>query len=124
MSEILDEMTMVTLEWERICSVDEISVDSPLLVEHDGSAYAVFQVSGSYFVIADQCSHGPGSLSEGYVEGHEIECPFHRGRFDIRTGCPTEAPCTVPIATWHVRVEDGGIWIQPSAPRTQNCGGH
>ena len=30
--------------------------------------------------------HGPGSLSEGYIEGDVVECNFHNGQFNISTG--------------------------------------
>jgi ethylbenzene dioxygenase ferredoxin subunit len=101
--------------WLRLCSVEEVSEGLPLQCELEGTAYAVFQLGADYFVIADRCSHGPGSLSEGDVVDGEVECPFHRGRFDIRTGCPTLAPCTVAVRTWNVRVVEGGICIQPAA---------
>lgn len=97
----------------RLCSTAEVSGDSPVRCETEGTAYAVFQLGKEYFAIADACTHGPGSLSEGYVEGTEVECPFHRGRFDIRTGCPTAAPCMVPVQTWDVQVVDGQICIDP-----------
>jgi nitrite reductase/ring-hydroxylating ferredoxin subunit len=113
----MEEGALLQAQWEKLCSADSVGPDAPLLVERGEDMYAVFQVGAAYFVIADRCSHGPGSLSEGYVEGHEVECPFHQGRFDIRTGCPTGAPCTVPVATWEVRVDDGAIWIQPGARR-------
>ena len=62
--------------------------------------------------------HGPGCLSEGYVEGFEIECPFHQGRFDLRTGMPTEAPCEIPVATWTPVLRDGGVFIDIANPNS------
>jgi naphthalene 1,2-dioxygenase system ferredoxin subunit len=64
-----------------------------------------------YFVTADMCSHGPGLLSDGYVDGFDIECPFHQGRFDLRTGDATLAPCTQPIKVWPVKVEGGRVFL-------------
>ena len=55
--------------------------DTPVRVERDGRTYAVFNLSGQYHVTQDECTHGPGSLGEGWVEGEEVECPFHQGRF-------------------------------------------
>jgi ethylbenzene dioxygenase ferredoxin subunit len=102
----------------RLCSVSEVSGDCPMRCEVEGNAsenevFAVFQLGNEYFALADTCTHGPGSLSEGYVEGCEIECPFHHGRFDIRTGCPTASPCTVPVKTWTVHIVDDQICIDP-----------
>ena len=98
-----------------LCSAAEVSGDCPKRCEVGDDPIAVFVLDGSYFAIADTCSHGPGSLSEGYVEGSEVECPFHQGRFDIRTGCPTAAPCTVPVKTWQVHLVDGQVCIDPDA---------
>jgi nitrite reductase/ring-hydroxylating ferredoxin subunit len=98
-----------------LCGLDEVDEDVPVRAEIDGFAYAVFKVGDMIFVTADMCSHGPGLLSDGYVDGFEIECPFHQGRFDLRTGVPTEPPCEVPVRTWKAIVRDGGIYIDRDA---------
>jgi ethylbenzene dioxygenase ferredoxin component len=100
-----------------LCRTDEVSEDEPLAVEIDGFTYAVFTEGGEYFVTADQCTHGPGSLAEGGVIGGEIECPFHQGRFDLRTGQPSAPPCTEAIRVWTVHVVDGDIRIDPDETR-------
>jgi nitrite reductase/ring-hydroxylating ferredoxin subunit len=96
----------------RLCRTDEVTPDTPLRVETGDEAYAVFQADDGYFVTADLCSHGPGSLAEGYLDGHEIECPFHQGRFDIRSGAPTAAPCFVPVRVWTPQVVNGELFIE------------
>lgn len=98
----------------RLCRIQDVKPDQPLRVELGGTAYAVFQVGTEYFVTADLCTHGPGSLSEGFVEGHEIECPFHQGRFDIRTGTPTVAPCTEPLRVWKPVVSGDDLLVDLS----------
>jgi naphthalene 1,2-dioxygenase system ferredoxin subunit len=45
------------------------------------------------------------------MEGHEIECPHHQGRFDLRTGDATLAPCTEAIKVWPVKVEGGRVFL-------------
>jgi anthranilate 1,2-dioxygenase ferredoxin subunit len=50
-------------------------------------------------------------LAEGWVEGDEVECPFHQGRFHIPGGQPTAPPCTVPLRIWKVKLIEGDIWI-------------
>jgi len=96
-----------------LCLVADVGEDEPVRHEEGSNVYAIFKVGSEYFVIDDRCSHGPGSLSEGFVEGCEVECPFHQGRFDIRTGCPTSAPCTEPVRTWPVIIVDGMVTIDP-----------
>jgi anthranilate 1,2-dioxygenase ferredoxin subunit len=100
----------------RLCNLEDVSEDNQFRAEVGDFAYAVFQVGADYFVTADLCSHGPGCLSEGYQEDYEIECPFHQGRFDIRTGKAILAPCEFPVRTWKAIVQDGAIFIDAEAP--------
>lgn len=109
MSEIAGPMSL--------CAADEVEEDVPVRVERDGMAYAVFTRAGAYYVMQDLCTHGPGLMSEGYVEGDEVECPFHQGRFSFITGAVTAAPCTEPMRTWTAQVVDGQVCIDPAEIR-------
>jgi nitrite reductase/ring-hydroxylating ferredoxin subunit len=100
-----------------LCAAADVEPDTPVRVLLDNEAYALFSLNGRFYVTQDHCTHGPGSLSEGFVMGSEIECPFHQGRFDIRTGHATGAPCTVALRTWTVHVIDGQICIDPAEHR-------
>jgi nitrite reductase/ring-hydroxylating ferredoxin subunit len=72
----------------------------------------VFNVDGEFFVTDDLCTHGPGSLSEGYIDGDIVECNFHNGQFNIRTGEVVSPPCMVPVKTYPVTVIDGRVTIE------------
>jgi nitrite reductase/ring-hydroxylating ferredoxin subunit len=72
---------------------------------------SVFRVEGELYAIADTCSHGMASLAEGWLEGFEIECPIHAGRFDIRDGKPLCFPLTAPVASYQTRVIDGQVYV-------------
>ncbi len=87
-----------------VCAVADVTPDVPVKADIDGVDVAVFEVDGQYFVTQDLCTHGPGSLAEGYVEGDEVECPFHQGKFSIVTGQPTAAPCNIPLKIWQTVV--------------------
>lgn len=100
----------------RLCSVDEVEEDLPFRAEVGDMAYAVFQAGEQYYVIQDHCTHGPGLMSDGYLDGCDLECPFHQGRFDIRTGVPTSPPCEVPMQVWAPIVRDGAIYIDAASP--------
>lgn len=101
----------------RLCRAGEVEPETPLRVEAGGAVYAVVKAGRDFFVLADQCTHGPGKLSEGTVLGTELECPFHQGRFDLATGVPTYPPCTEAIRVWTARLEGGDIWIDPEERR-------
>jgi ethylbenzene dioxygenase ferredoxin subunit len=100
-----------------LCAASDVEPDTPVRAVLDNAAYAVFSVNDRFYVTQDQCTHGPGSLAEGFVMDTEIECPFHQGRFDIRTGQPTAAPCTEALRIWTAHVIDGQICINPAEHR-------
>jgi nitrite reductase/ring-hydroxylating ferredoxin subunit len=96
----------------ELCSADEVAEGAALKVEAHGLTLAVFNVDGRHYVTDDLCTHGPGSLSEGYVEGEVVECNFHNGQFNIRTGEVVSPPCMIPIKTYPTTVENGKVVIE------------
>ncbi len=72
---------------------------------------AVFNVAGEFFVTEDTCTHGMASLGEGELDGDVIECPWHAGAFNVRTGEPVTAPCTVAIKTFPVVLQGEDICV-------------
>ena len=96
----------------ELCRAADVSVGTPLRVEAEGLVVAVFNLDGEYFVTDDACTHGPGSLGEGYVDGDVVECNFHGGQFNIRTGAVVAPPCMEPVKTYRARVEDGTVVIE------------
>jgi nitrite reductase/ring-hydroxylating ferredoxin subunit len=97
----------------RLCATDDVDFNGALQVETGDLILAVFNVEGTFYVTDDTCTHGPGSLSEGYLEGHRIECDFHNGAFDVRTGEVVDPPCMIPVKTYKVTVEDDAVFIDP-----------
>jgi nitrite reductase/ring-hydroxylating ferredoxin subunit len=103
------EMTTKRLE---LCSTDDVAPGSALKVEIDDLVLAVFNLEGQFYVTDDLCTHGPGSLSEGYIEDDVVECNFHNGQFNIRTGEVVSPPCMVAIKTYPTMVIDGKVTIE------------
>ncbi len=99
---------------ERImlCSTADVAVGGALKVEKNDLILAVFNVDGEFYVTDDTCTHGPGSLSEGYITDDVVECDFHNGAFNIKTGEVVAPPCIVPLKTYPAIVEDGNVFIE------------
>lgn len=94
-----------------LCRADDVPRGEILRVESDDlPPVAVFNLDGAYFAIDDTCSHGQASLADGEIDGGLVECPFHGGCFDIRTGLPAGAPCTEPVARYDLVVEDDVVY--------------
>ncbi len=99
------------LEFITVASEDELPPGERIIIDVDGEAIAVFNIAGLYFAISDVCSHDDGPVAEGELLDHEIECPRHGARFDLRTGKALSLPAVVDIPAYPVRVVEGEIQI-------------
>lgn len=99
----------------QLCRAEDVAAGDVLKVETGDLTVAVFNLDGEFYVTDDACTHGPGSLSEGFIDGDVIECNFHQGRFNIRTGEVVLPPCMVPVKTYKTSVEDGIVYVEVPA---------
>lgn len=95
-----------------LCPIDAVPPGQTLRVETAGLTVAIYNVDGVIYVTDDACTHGPGSLSEGFLDGEVIECNFHQGCFNVRTGEVVSPPCIIPIKTYPVSVESGTVYLR------------
>ncbi len=98
-----------------LCAVDEVPPGSAKRVVVATRALAVFNLDGAFFVTDDTCTHGFASLAEGFIAGGVVECPWHGGAFDIRSGVAVARPCERPIAIYPVAIRDGRVWADLGA---------
>lgn len=104
--------------WTYLCETSAVGDDCGLRVEIAGHpALAVFRVDNAYFVTADTCTHGSASLADGYLEGAEIECPFHAGRFNVKTGEATKFPCVDALKVYPGEVRGNSVYASLGAHR-------
>ncbi|NIN71548.1 MAG: Rieske 2Fe-2S domain-containing protein [Gemmatimonadetes bacterium] len=96
-----------------VAALDELPPGASKRVYNGADAIALFNVDGTYYAVSDRCSHGRASLSEGSVDadGCTLNCPWHGGKFDIRTGEPVDGPVREGIRKYRVKVEEGRILV-------------
>ncbi len=96
-----------------LCPLDEVWEGAIRLAElPDGRRLALFNIDGEVLATDDTCTHGAASLSEdGRVEGPYVECGWHNGRFDVRSGEACAMPCSEPLRCWPLRVVDGMVCL-------------
>jgi ethylbenzene dioxygenase ferredoxin subunit len=100
----------------RLIEAASVEEDCPVAVEAEGfTPLVAYRVGDEYFVTDNRCTHGNGMLSDGFQEGDRIECPFHGGAFDIRSGAAVTFPCQIPVRSYPVQLEDGWIAIPAQA---------
>ncbi len=94
-----------------VARVEELPPGARLHYAFDEETVIVLNVGGEFFAIADLCTHDGGPLADGEVCDHEIECPRHGARFDVRTGKVLSFPAIVDIPAYPVKLEGETILI-------------
>ncbi len=97
--------------WVDAAAVDDVPADDVIGIVVAGRPVALYGVAGEIYATDNICSHGQAELCDGFLEGYEIECPMHQGRFDIRSGLPACAPVTEAIRSYPVKIEGARVWL-------------
>ena len=106
------------MSFVRACGIDDVASGAALSVDLDGTDVAVVRNGADWYALQDECSHAAIPLSEGDVEGCEIECWLHGSRFDLRTGKPSGPPATEPVPVYPVRIEGDYVLVDVSSALT------
>ena len=101
-------------EFVRVAGVGDIPPGDMQIVELDGEEIAIANLNGEFVAFQNECTHRGGPLGEGMLMGDVVECPFHGGKFNVRTGEVVEAPPSEPIPTYSVQVEGDDIKLEKS----------
>ncbi len=97
--------------WIDVAAADDVPEGDVIGVSADGRSLALYGVEGEVYATDDTCTHGHARLCDGFLEGHEIECPLHQGKFDVRTGRATCSPAEQDLRTYPVRIEAGRVYV-------------
>ncbi|MEO8460830.1 MAG: non-heme iron oxygenase ferredoxin subunit [Dokdonella sp.] len=98
--------------WVLVCAQSELLPGEYRVVWDRDTEIAVFNIDGELYAIEDVCTHDGGELTGGTIDGHEIECPRHGARFDVRTGAALCPPAYTPTAKFPVKVENGDVYTR------------
>jgi nitrite reductase/ring-hydroxylating ferredoxin subunit len=73
-----------------------------MIVNVDGELHAVDRI----------CTHEEADLSTGFLMDSVVTCPLHLSRFDVITGEVQNAPATVSLKTYGLKVEGASVYVQ------------
>ena len=101
--------------WVYVGDMSEFEEGVSKIVQVGEDEVVVCRVEGTFQAVENRCSHDDGPLGEGEVSGHEVTCPRHGARFDLRTGAALSMPAVMPIATFEIRQEGDSLYVRPAA---------
>lgn len=107
--------------WIDALGADALPLDDVIGVAVAGRDIALYTVGDAIYATDNVCSHGRARLCDGFLDGHEIECPLHQGKFDVRDGRPLCAPVTEPLRSYPVRVIDRRVQVMLPADDPLQC---
>ncbi len=67
--------------------------------------------AGVVSALMDKCSHADVKLSEGLLEGDEVECAAHGAKFDIKSGKALCMPAIAPVRAFEVKISGDDILV-------------
>jgi 3-phenylpropionate/trans-cinnamate dioxygenase ferredoxin subunit len=101
----------MTSEFVKLAETADVAPGQVRVFEVRGRRIALCNVEGTFYAIDDVCTHDGGPLDQGEIDGHQIECPRHGARFDVRNGRALTLPAVRPVRSYPVQVEDGVVKV-------------
>ncbi|MBK1694712.1 (2Fe-2S)-binding protein [Chromatium weissei] len=101
--------------WIAVAAPETIASGKFIKVTVAKRNYLIANVNGEFYAVEDNCSHEDYPLSYGCLNGTEIKCSLHGSRFSLATGAPLNDPAETPICTYRVKVNEGQVWLDPTA---------
>ncbi len=99
-------------QFVKVARADEVASGSARLIEIEGRRIALFNLDGTFYAIDDTCPHRGGPLSQGFIQGDVVVCPWHGARFRIGTGEVLSPPAQQGVACYPVRVHGQDVEIE------------
>lgn len=98
--------------WIDALAADALPTDDVIGVDVAGRDVALCTVGDAVYAIDNICTHGQACLSDGFLDGHQIECPLHQGKFDVRNGQPLSEPVEEAVRSYPVKIEAGRVYVR------------
>jgi 3-phenylpropionate/trans-cinnamate dioxygenase ferredoxin component len=109
--------------FEKIAETTEIPAGQIKAIKLGTKEVLVANVNGTYYAIANACTHEGGNLSKGNLQGNIVTCPRHKAQFDLTTGKAVSPPKILfmhpkikDATTYPIKIEGTNILIEHNQP--------
>lgn len=99
-----------------VCRLEDLPDGSARHFKIGKNDIAIVRVGDEVFALSNICRHAFAPLSEGFVDGHALVCPWHGWRYDIRDGT-TDHP-NADVRTYPALVRAGEVFVTVSFGRS------
>jgi len=98
-------------EWQDVIPAAELEQKWVTRVQIGRRLLAIYDTPTGVYASLALCNHGGADLTDGYFDGHVIECPLHQGAFDVRDGKAVCSPAIRQMQTFDTRVVGGIVQV-------------
>jgi 3-phenylpropionate/trans-cinnamate dioxygenase ferredoxin subunit len=99
-------------EWHDVGAVEGVSDDLALAAKVGEREIGVYAIAGKLYALEDVCPHAYALLSQGFIDGEEVECPLHGAKFHVPTGKCTKEPGGRDLKCYAVKAEGGRVYVR------------
>jgi len=99
------------MTFAKIGSETDFLYDRMTGVQVSGKEILVARLGDKYYALGNTCTHNGCRLSGGRIRDGRIRCPCHGSIFDPATGKVLQGPAEKPVPVYHIKVENGSIWV-------------
>jgi nitrite reductase/ring-hydroxylating ferredoxin subunit len=99
------------MTWQLVTKRENVSSGAPFAFSHADKNIAIFRIDDDYYATDNVCPHAYALLTEGFVEGDQVECALHGAIFHIPTGRCVAPPADCDLQTYPVKIENDQIYV-------------
>ena len=102
-------------EWVNVASTADLAEGNMMGVTIGDKEIAIFNIGGVYSATSNLCTHAYAFLTDGWLDGENVECPLHAGIFEVKTGKGMGPPIGEDLKVYPVRVSGDAIEVNIAA---------
>lgn len=93
-------------------SIEELKKTEIQCVNVEEHSFVLICQSDQFYLLDNLCPHKAAALCEGELVDEEIQCPWHKARFDIKTGQGLSSLAGKGVKSWPLTIENGQLMVE------------
>ena len=100
------------MSFVKLASVGDVKPNHMKGIKLNGKQILLANLNGSFYAIGNVCTHMGCMLSNGKIQGNNVECSCHASVFDLTTGKVVSEPAYKPEPKYELKIENDQVLIK------------
>jgi nitrite reductase/ring-hydroxylating ferredoxin subunit len=92
-----------------IGEVEHLKKKAIQCIRHKDQAFVLIYQSQKFYLLDNLCPHKAADLCDGHLQDEEISCPWHKARFDIKSGIGLTPLAGKGVKSWPLMIKNGQL---------------